>query len=81
MNYHFTTTKAHIVLNSGSLKMVIKKDTDVTSTYPFRKYGYTKIKDVIQCKGKENIVLLMEAFQIGGQPATRLKKFEKCVTK
>ncbi len=73
MNYHFTTTKAHIVLNGGSVEeIIIKEGTNITSTYPFKgNMDIQKLKDVIQCKGKEKIAFVrMEAGTnlIGGQP-------------
>ncbi|NLP45932.1 MAG: tryptophanase, partial [Epulopiscium sp.] len=88
MNYHFTTTKAHIVLNGGSVEeIIIKEGTDVTSTYPFKgNMDIQKLKDVIQCKGKENIAFVrMEAGTnlIGGQPFSlqNLKEVRKVCNK
>ena len=88
MNYHFTTTKAHIVLNGGSVEeIIIKEGTNITSTYPFKgNMDIQKLKDVIQCKGKEKIAFVrMEAGTnlIGGQPFSlqNLKEVRKVCNK
>lgn len=73
MNYHFTTTKAHIGLNGGSVaEIIIEEGTDVTSTYPFKGNMDTdKLQELIDENGKEKIAFVrMEAGTnlIGGQP-------------
>ena len=73
MNYHFTTTKAHIELNGGSIEeIIIKEGTSVTSQYPFKgNMDIEKLKDLVKVNGKEKIAFVrMEAGTnlIGGQP-------------
>ncbi len=73
MNYHFTTTKAHIVLNGGTVEeIVIDEGLNVESDYPFK--GNTdieKLKALIEKLGPQKIAFLrLEAGTnlIGGQP-------------
>ena len=73
MNYHFTTTKAHITLNGGSVEeIVIDEGLNITSNYPFK--GNTdigKLNTLIAKHGPEKIAFLrLEAGTnlIGGQP-------------
>lgn len=73
MNYHFTTTKAHIVINGGSIEeIVIDEGIEVTSSHPFKgNMDIDKLKEVIARNGKEKIAYVrMEAGTnlIGGQP-------------
>lgn len=73
MNYHFTTTKAHIALNGGSIEeLTIDGATDVTSSDPFKgNLDIQKLKETIDKNGKERIAFVrMEAGTnlIGGQP-------------
>lgn len=73
MNYHFTTTKAHIELNGGSIEeIIIDEGINVTSNYPFKgNMDIGKLKDIIASNGKEKIAFVrMEAGTnlIGGQP-------------
>ncbi len=73
MNYHFTTSKAHIDLNGGSIVEVITDDgIEVTSNHPFKgNMDTNKLKDIIRENGKEKIAFVrMEAGTnlIGGQP-------------
>lgn len=73
MNYHFTTTKAHIELNGGSIEeIIIKEGTSVTSKHPFKgNMDINKLKDIVETNGKEKIAFVrMEAGTnlIGGQP-------------
>lgn len=73
MNYHFTTTKAHIVINGGAIEeIVIDEGIEVTSTHPFKgNMDLDKLKAVISKYGKENVAFVrMEAGTnlIGGQP-------------
>ncbi len=73
MNYHFTTSKAHIEVNGGTIEeIIIEEGTNVTSTYPFKgNMDIEKLKDIIKTNGKEKIAFVrMEAGTnlIGGQP-------------
>lgn len=73
MNYHFTTTKAHIELNGGSIEeIVIDEGIKVSSTDPFKgNMDISKLKDIIGTNGSEKIAFVrMEAGTnlIGGQP-------------
>lgn len=73
MNYHFTTTKAHIVLNGGVVEeVVIDEGLEVTSTHPFKgNIDIKKLREVITSNGPEKIAFVrMEAGTnlIGGQP-------------
>lgn len=73
MNYHFTTTKAHIVMNGGRVEeIVIDEGLNINSDYPFK--GNTdidKLKALIAEHGPAKIAFLrLEAGTnlIGGQP-------------
>jgi tryptophanase len=73
MNYHFTTTKAHIMLQGGSIEeLITDKGLEVTSTEPFKgNMDPDKLKDVIKTWGVDNVAFVrMEAGTnlIGGQP-------------
>ncbi|HZK56908.1 MAG TPA: tryptophanase [Clostridia bacterium] len=73
MNYHFTTTKAHICLNEGSIEeIIIDEGIKVTSNHPFKgNMDIDKLKDIIRKHGKEKIAFVrMEvgANLVGGQP-------------
>ncbi|NLI89642.1 MAG: tryptophanase [Epulopiscium sp.] len=73
MNYHFTTTKAHIGLNGGRVEeIIIEEGTNVTSKHPFKGNMDTdKLQGLIDEHGKEKIAFVrMEAGTnlIGGQP-------------
>jgi len=73
MNYHFTTSKAHItVLGGDILEIPIKEAFDITSTCPFKgNMDITALKQIIAERGKEGIAYIrMEAGTnlIGGQP-------------
>lgn len=73
MNYHFTTTKAHIVLNGGVIEeVVIDEGLEVTSEHPFKgNMDITKLRNVISRYGANNVAFVrMEAGTnlIGGQP-------------
>jgi len=73
MNYHFTTTMAHIELNGGSIEeIIIEEGTNVTSTHPFKgNMDIDKLNGLIETNGKEKIAFVrMEAGTnlIGGQP-------------
>lgn len=73
MNYHFTTSKAHIQLNGGIVKEIfIDEAMNLTSDHPFKgNIDIEKLKDVIATNGAENIAYVrLEAGTnlIGGQP-------------
>ena len=73
MNYHFTTTQAHIALNGGSIaEIIIDEGINVTSDYPFKgNMDIDKLEKLIAKEGCEKIAFVrMEAGTnlIGGQP-------------
>lgn len=73
MNYHFTTTKAHIVLNGGRVEEVFTDGgLQVTSTEPFKgNMDIGKLEALIEDVGAKHIPFVrMEAGTnlIGGQP-------------
>ncbi len=73
MNYHFTTTKAHIVMNGGSVEeLIIDEGLEVNSDYPFKgNMDIAKLKALIEKQGAEKIAYVrLEAGTnlIGGQP-------------
>jgi len=73
MNYHFTTSKAHItVLGGDILEIPVKEAFDITSTCPFKgNMDIAALQQVIAERGKEGIAYVrMEAGTnlIGGQP-------------
>ena len=75
MNFHFTTTKAHIGLNGGKVvEIVTKEGLEVTSDLPFKgNIDIPRLKDEIAMLGAQNIAFLrIEAGTnlIGGQPVS-----------
>ncbi len=73
MNYHFTTSKSHIVLNGGSVEEVlIDEGLNVNSDYPFKgNVDIEKLKAIIEKYGADKIdSIRLEAGTnlIGGQP-------------
>ncbi|WKW49788.1 tryptophanase [Rhodomicrobium lacus] len=73
MNYHFTTTKAHIVLNGGVVEeLVTKAGLEVTSDLPFKGDIDTgALEALVKKEGADKIAFVrMEAGTnlIGGQP-------------
>lgn len=73
MNYHFTTSKAHIDVNGGRVEeLVIDEGIQVTSDHLFKgNMDIDKLKACVEENGKENIAYVrMEAGTnlIGGQP-------------
>ena len=73
MNYHFTTTKAHITLNGGRVEEIfIDEALKITSENLFKgNIDINKLRDLIETNGVENIPFVrMEAGTnlIGGQP-------------
>jgi tyrosine phenol-lyase len=75
MNYHFTTTKAHITLNGGIVEEVISgKGLEVNNNCLFKgDIDTDKLQEIIKKNGAENIAFIrMEAGTnlIGGQPVS-----------
>lgn len=73
MNYHFTTSKAHIVLNGGIVEeIVIDEGLKVNSDNPFKgNMDIAKLRAVIEKYGTEKVAFVrLEAGTnlIGGQP-------------
>lgn len=73
MNFHFTTTKSHIVLQGGEVdELVIDEGLRLQSTHPFKgNMDIAKLKQYFATYPKEKIAFLrMEAGTnlIGGQP-------------
>jgi tyrosine phenol-lyase len=75
MNYHFTTTKAHIMMNGGTVEeLLIDEGLNVTSDYPFKgNMDPAKLRASIKKHGAENIAFVrLESGTnlIGGQPSS-----------
>ena len=75
MNYHFTTTKAHIMRNGGKVVEIVRKEgLEVTSDLPFKgDLDIERLRQEIKTTGAENIAFLrIEAGTnlIGGQPVS-----------
>lgn len=73
MNYHFTTTKAHIVLCGGAVEEIfIDEALKINSDYPFKgNMDTAKLRELIHKHGAEKIAFVrLEAGTnlIGGQP-------------
>ena len=73
MNYHFTTSKSHVVLNGGTVEeLLIDEGLNIYSTHPFKgNMDIQKLKASIQRHGAEKIAFVrLEAGTnlIGGQP-------------
>ena len=73
MNYHFTTTKAHIEINGGTiLEIYTKEALKIKSSHPFKgNLDIAKLKEVIQKYGAAKVAYIrLEASTnlIGGQP-------------
>lgn len=73
MNYHFTTTLAHIQEVGASVReLYYDRALELKSDYPFKgNMNIEKLEELIQTEGKENIPFIrMEASTnlIGGQP-------------
>lgn len=73
MNYHFTTTEAHISLNGGRVEEVyLDEALEITSDHPFKgNMDLAKLRDVIETNGVENIPFVRietGTNLIGGQP-------------
>ncbi len=75
MNYHFTTTKAHIVLNGGVVEeLVSDAGLEVTSDLPFKgDMDIAKLEALVKKEGADKIAFVrVEAGTnlIGGQPVS-----------
>lgn len=73
MNYHFTTSKAHITINGGTVEEIfIDEALHLTSDHPFKgNIDIDKLKDLIATHGADKISYVrLEAGTnlIGGQP-------------
>jgi len=73
MNYHFTTTKAHIQLNGGSVEeIIIKEGLNIESDFPFKgNMDLDALEKLLKEHGSDKIPFVrMEAGTnlIGGQP-------------
>jgi tyrosine phenol-lyase len=73
MNYHFTTTKAHMEINGGAIFEIYTDEAlKIKSNVPFKgNIDITKLKDLIKKYGAEHVSFIrMEASTnlIGGQP-------------
>jgi tryptophanase len=73
MNYHFTTTKAHMEINGGEvLEIYTGEALKIKSEVPFKgNVDIEKLKEVIKKYGKDHVAFIrMEASTnlIGGQP-------------
>lgn len=73
MNYHFTTTKSHIMLNGGTVEeLITDAGLEITSTNPFKgNMDIDKLNALIEKHGADKIAFVrMEAGTnlIGGQP-------------
>jgi tryptophanase len=73
MNYHFTTTKAHIALNGGFVEELITDEgLKVNSTHPFKgNMDVAKLQALIEEQGAEKIAYVRietGTNLIGGQP-------------
>jgi tryptophanase len=73
MNYHFTTTKAHMELNGGTVFEIFTDEAlKIKSSVPFKgNIDINKLKELVKKYGKEHIPFIrLEASTnlIGGQP-------------
>ncbi len=73
MNYHFTTTKAHLEMNGGEIFEIYTDEAlKIKSNHPFKgNIDIQKLQNIIKKYGKERIPFIrMEASTnlIGGQP-------------
>lgn len=73
MNYHFTTTKAHMELNGGTIfEIFTEEGLKIKSSNPFKgNIDIEKLQNLIKKYGKEKVAFIrMEASTnlIGGQP-------------
>lgn len=73
MNYHFTTTKSHIVLNGGTVEeIIVNEGLEVNSSFEFKgNMDIEKLRAIIEKHGADKIPFVrLEAGTnlIGGQP-------------
>ncbi|MDR7865714.1 MAG: tryptophanase [Sporomusaceae bacterium] len=73
MNYHFTTSRAHVVLNGGAVEeLIIDEGTKVTSDHPFKGNMDTdKLAALVEKHGADKIAFVRietGTNLIGGQP-------------
>lgn len=73
MNYHFTTSMAHVVLNGGTVKEIFTDEAlKINSDHPFKgNMDIAKLRDLIETNGADKIAYVrLEAGTnlIGGQP-------------
>jgi tryptophanase len=73
MNYHFTTTKAHICVNGGEVdEIIVDEGLEVTSAHPFKgNMDVAKLEAIVKKRGAENIAFVRietGTNLIGGQP-------------
>ena len=73
MNYHFTTTKAHIMLNGGVIEeLIVDEGLQVNSTHPFKgDLDIAKLRTLIAQRGAGSIAFVRietGTNLIGGQP-------------
>jgi tyrosine phenol-lyase len=73
MNYHFTTSKAHIVINGGLVEeIVIDEGLNVSSSYPFKgNLDIAKLEALVKKHGAKKIAFVRietGTNLIGGQP-------------
>lgn len=73
MNYHFTTSKAHVVLNGGTVEEIFTDEAlKINSNHPFKgNMDIAKLRDLIETNGADKIAFVrLEAGTnlIGGQP-------------
>ncbi len=83
MNYHFTTTKAHITRKGGRVEeLVIDEGLETTSDHPFKgNFDIEKLRKLIEEEGAKNIPFVrLEAGTnlIGGQPFSLENVREVC---
>ncbi|MDL2311157.1 tryptophanase [Peptostreptococcaceae bacterium OttesenSCG-928-C18] len=83
MNFHFTTTKAHITRLGGRVEeLVIDEGLKITSNHPFKgNFDTTKLRKLIEKEGANNIPFIrIEAGTnlIGGQPFSLENAKEVC---
>lgn len=83
MNFHFTTTKAHITRLGGSVEeLVIKEGLNPTSTFPFKgNFDIPRLRQLIQKVGANHIPFVRietGTNLIGGQPLSLQNIKEVC---
>lgn len=74
-NYHFTTTKAHILLNGGVVEeLICDEGLEVESNLPFKgNFDINKLTEAVKRLGKDKIAFVrieLGTNLIGGQPVS-----------